>query len=235
MADKKILLVDDDDDLRFTVAIILELAGYEVFTAANGEAGIAQFENHSPDLVLLDIMMPHMDGWEVCRKIRQRSNVPILMLTALGADSNIVQGLECGGDDYLVKPFSNSVLLARISALLRRAALPAVVNESTGQFDDGFLRIDLPHRKIAVNGQETSLTRTEWKLLGYMLQNHDRILEVSAILNHVWGKGYEDSTGYVHDYVARLRRKIEPNPKDPQYIISRHGVGYRFSIAPPHE
>jgi DNA-binding response OmpR family regulator len=234
MANPRILLVDDDEDLRFTVGMVLKNSGYEVFTAASGEAGLEQFTRHTPDLVLLDIMMPRMDGWEVCRQIRQMSNAPVLMMTALGADSNIVKGLETGGDDYLVKPFSNVVLLARVSALLRRAALPAAKGQSA-PFDDGFLCIDLAHHKIEVNGYETNLTRTEWKLLDYMLQNHDRILDIKSILNHVWGQGYEDSTGYVHDYIARLRRKIEPNPKQPKYIISRHGVGYRFSVIPPLE
>ncbi len=227
MQDKKILVVDDDPALVRMVQRALTETGSSVITATNGQDGLRRFYDQRPDLVILDIVMSKMDGWETCRSIRQMSNVPIIMLTAQGSDADIMRGLDYGADDYVVKPFSIDVLLARVRAVLRRAALPAEESQAITYHDD-YLLIDLDKRRIVVNGQPIKLTATEYKLLAYLVQNAGRVLSFEQILQHVWGWEYRDSTDYVHVYVSHLRQKIEPDPKQPRYIVTEHGVGYVF-------
>jgi DNA-binding response OmpR family regulator len=224
----KVLVIDDDDVLLYLVQQILSQAGEQVFLADNGEEGLHQFLVHEPNLVILDIMMPGMDGWEVCDKIRQISSAPIMMLTALGHDSNIVRGLSVSGaDDYLIKPFSSEVLVARVQALIRRAALsPAYPKPIV--YEDNYLKIDLVSHQVLVQDQPVKLTITEYWLLAFLIQNANRVLSFEHILEEVWGAEYRDSIDYVQVYISRLRQKLELDPKNPHYFLTQHGIGYRF-------
>jgi DNA-binding response OmpR family regulator len=224
----RILVIDDDDRLLGLVQHILGYAGEQVFLANGGLEGLRQFLAHEPDLIILDIMMPGMDGWEVCVKIRQISHVPILMLTALGHERDIVRGLsESGADDYIVKPFNAEVLMARVGALIRRAALPPL-SQKPVIYKDDHLRVDLALHQVWVQEQPVKLTITEYRLLAFLIQNANRVLSFDHILKHVWGNEYRDSVDYVHVYISRLRQKLEVDPKNPQYFLTQHGVGYRF-------
>lgn len=228
MPGNKVLVIDDDDLLLYLVQQILNHAGEQVLLASSGAEGLRQFLAHEPDLVILDIMMPGLDGWEVCDKIRQISHVPIMMLTALGHESHIVRGLsESGADDYLVKPFSAQVLVARVRALIRRATLPALYQKPI-VYEDDYLKIDLEEHRVLVQGQPVKLTMTEHRLLAFLIQNANRVLSFEHILRHVWGPEYRDSIDYVHVYISRLRQKLELDPKNPQYFVTQHGIGYRF-------
>jgi two-component system KDP operon response regulator KdpE len=227
---KKILIIDDDPFMLHLVEQTLSLAGNQVYTSTNGPEGLKQFYVHQPDLVILDIMMPGVDGFEICRLIRQSSNVPIIMLTALGQEKDIVRGFNCGADDYVVKPFSSDVLVARVQAVLHRAALPAVVEEPV-IYNDGYLTIDIEQHRVHVRGDPIKLSAKEFQLLVYFFQNAGRILTISQILENIWGWEYRDNVDYVHVYVHHLRQKLEENPKSPKYLLTEHGIGYRFEKA----
>lgn len=172
-------------------------------------------------------MMPGMDGWEVCQRIRQVSEVPLIMLTALGKDTEIVQGLEYGADEYITKPVSMSVLLSRVQAVLRRAYLYESKQKPT-IYGDGYLNIDLETGKVMIEGQSIKLSAIERRLLTYLYQHAGQVLTFEQILEHVWGKGYENNPEYVHVYISNLRKKIEPDPRRPIYFLTEHGLGYRF-------
>jgi DNA-binding response OmpR family regulator len=224
----KILVIDDDDLLLYLVQQILIRSGEQVFLANKGTEGLRQLVVHEPDLVILDVMMPGLDGWQVCAQIRQVSYVPIMMLTALGDESDVVRALsESGADDYLIKPFSAEILVARVRALIRRSILPPL-HQKPAVFEDDHLKIDLLKRQVFVQGQPVKLTTTEYRLLAFMLQNANRVISFDHLLQHVWGPQYRDSIDYVHVYISRLRQKLEPDPKNPQYFVTQHGVGYRF-------
>jgi two-component system KDP operon response regulator KdpE len=233
MEDKSILVIDDDPHLLRLLEFILSQAGWQVYTASSGQEGLEQFYVLQPNLVILDIMIPDIDGWNVCGQIRQSSQVPIMMLTALGQEEHIIRGLrESGADDYLIKPFSVNILVARIEALLRRVTLPARTKKRTA-YDDGYLAISLTERRVLVKGQPVKLTTTEYRLLVYMLQYANRVLTFNHILEHVWGAAYQDSVDYVHVYMSRLRQKLEENPKNPSYLVTVHGIGYRLQLLAP--
>lgn len=207
---------------------VLSRSGEQVFLANKGIDGLQQLVLHEPDLVILDVMMPGLDGWQVCAQIRQISYVPIMMLTALGHESDIVRALsESGADDYLIKPFSAEILVARVHALIRRSILPPL-HQKPAIFEDDHLKIDLLKRQVSVQGQLVKLTTTEYRLLAFMLQNANRVISFDHILQHVWGPQYRDSVDYVHVYISRLRQKLEPDSKNPQYFVTQHGIGYRF-------
>jgi DNA-binding response OmpR family regulator len=227
MRDKKILIVDDDPSLLQMLERVFAREGAQVHTALEGRQALRQFHERRPDLVILDIMMPGMDGWEVCRHIRQLSDAPIVMLTTQDRDDDIARGLDAGADDYVTKPFSVKVLVARTRAALRRAALPPVA-ERRAPYQDDHLTIDLDARRVQVRGEPARLTAKEFKLLSCLLDNAGRVVTFQQILEHVWGWEYGDSVNYVHVYVSHLRQKIEPDAKDPSYIATEHGVGYRF-------
>ncbi len=227
MKDRKILVVDDDAHVRRMIEQTFSKVGSHVVTAPDGQAGLRAFYEERPDLVVLDIMMPKADGWETCRQIRTMSDVPIILLTALNQQEDIIRGLDNGADDFVTKPFNPGVLLARARAALRRAQ-PAAPEPSPDVFEDGFLAIDLANRRIAVQGEAVDLTPKEHDLLADLFRNMGRVRTFKQILESVWGAAYQDSPEYVHVYVSHLRRKIEPKPKDPQYIATIHGVGYRF-------
>ena len=224
---KKVLIVDDDAIMRQLVQQIVLRSGNRFYTADNGAEGVHQFYEHRPDLVILDVTMPMMSGWEVCRHIRQFSNVPIIMLTAMGSERDIVRGLQEGADDYVTKPFNANILQARILAALRRGDLPNR-NQQPMVYSDDHLTLDLTKRRMLVDGNVVKLTATEYRLLCYLFQNAGRILTFRQILENVWGEEYRDHTDYVHVYIWHLRKKLEENPKSPKYILTEHGVGYRF-------
>lgn len=228
MPDKtKLLIVDDDIPLREALALHLEDAGFQIVAADNGSEALEKLFRHRPHLVLLDIMMPGLDGWETCTRIREFADVPIIMLTALGQDGEKVKGLDLGADDYLVKPVSLQELEARIRAVLRR--VDAGQKKQPGVlYADGWLVIDAAGWQVRCNGESVELTATERKLLFLLAENGGRILPNSVILERVWGHEYVDDTDYVKLYIWRLRQQIEPDPKNPTYIQTEYGVGYRF-------
>jgi two-component system KDP operon response regulator KdpE len=231
MGNTKVLVVDDDPALLPLIEYTFAREDYEVHCASDGKEALRQFFAHRPDLVILDIMMPRMDGWETCRRIREVSDVPIVMLTARGQDEDVIRGLEYGADDYLTKPFSIKVLVARARAVLRRAALPPVDYSESTTYADDYLTMDLQQRRVTVRGEIVKLTPTEYRLLAYLVQNAGRALTFSQILQSVWGWEYQDDVDYVRVYIWHLRQKLEEDPKNPKYIQTETGVGYRFESA----
>lgn len=227
MVKTKLLVIDDAPDIVHFLKMALESEGYLVAVAHDAREGLRLAHHFHPDAVLLDIMMPGMDGWQMLSHLREFSDVPVIMLTALGGIENKVQGLDLGADDYITKPFDLSELRARVRSTLRRAAVAAAnSNVEVLSFDQGRLVIDLATHKISVNGAEVSLTPIEHKLLLYLALNAGRVLTYSQILENVWGPGYEDSETNLKVYVRRLRCKIEPDPSRPRYILTQWGIGY---------
>jgi len=224
-----ILAIDDDKGLLRLVEMALKAHGFEVVTATDGEAGLENFQLNPPDLVVLDVMMPGMDGRMVCKRIRERSNVPILFLTARGQVQARVEGLMIGADDYLIKPFNVQELLARIDALLRRTRLPVESPPQILRFGGGSLVINHQTRQVFVNGKATHLTPTEYDLLLFLTRRAGRILSVDTIYNGVWSYESDADPKTVRWYIWRLRQKVEPDPNDPQFIITEPGIGYKFS------
>lgn len=239
MKQATILVVDDEPRIVRLVRSNLEPAGYKVLTAADGEQGLRMAEMHDPDLIVLDIMMPGMDGWDVCRRVREFTTVPILMLTAKGDEQDKVKGLEMGADDYLPKPFGINELLARVRALLRRAKLPGE-SKRDPVFVCGDLSMNFAQRRVTVKGKgDIKLSPTEYKLLYELVTNAGRVLLHQDLLRKVWGRGYGEETEYLRVYVRYLRQKLEPDSSKPQYILTEPGVGYRFAdpsqFSPPAE
>jgi two-component system KDP operon response regulator KdpE len=224
----KVLVVDDDQRLReaLEVGVQLQWQDAQVLTASDGEAGLECFFNEEPDVVLLDITMPRMNGFEVLKAIRQVSDVPVIMLTARGEDVDQVRGLELGADDYVAKPFSHLALMARIKAALRRAELPPPV-QALPDFQAGELAIHFQNREVTVAGQQVKLTPVEYKLLYHLVRNAGHLLPHQALLNRVWSGDYEASPEYLKVFVSRLRAKLR-RPDGPEYIETERGRGYRF-------
>jgi len=231
VAKGKLLIVEDDTRLLEALRLHLGKAGYEIITAANGLEGLQKMYTHRPDLIVLDVMMPRMDGWETCRRIREMSDVPIIMLTALGQEDEKVKGLKLGADDYLAKPFGLKELEARVEAVLRRTRLPPPTREAV-LYTDGKLVIDSERWEVSRGGQLVELTATERRLLFYLAENAGRILTHQQILDRVWGAEYVDDTDYVKLYIWRLRQKLEENPSQPTYILTERGIGYKFEKNP---
>lgn len=228
MQGKKVLIVDDDIMLCRSLTLAFKKAGAQTFVAHDGREGLQSFFENRPDLVILDIMMPDMDGWETCRQIRVLSNTPIIMLTTLQNEKTIIRALDYGADDFISKPFSVGVLQARARAVLRRAEA-SVDPDETVIYRDDYLEIDVASRKVLVRGEPVKLTSTEFRLLSYLVQNAGRVNTYAQILQNVWGWEYRDSTDYVHVYLSHLRRKLEEDPRQPQYLLNEHGVGYYFT------
>ena len=228
MSDKgKLLIIEDDAELVGALEVYFSRVGYEVITAVNGLEGLQTLYNVRPDIVVLDIAMPKMDGWEACRRIRELSDVPIVILTARVQEDERVRGLKLGADDYVVKPFSLKELEARLEAVLRRA--PDAKARRTGPlFANQELAIDAERLLVTRDGKRVDLTPTELRLLLFLAENVGRVLTHRQILDKVWGDEYSDDADYVKLFVYRLRHKIEPDPKHPQYILSERGIGYRF-------
>jgi len=185
------------------------------------------YQGH-PDLLILDIIMPAMDGWTVCQRVREVSNIPIIMLTAQSEPEEIVKGLDLGADDYLVKPFEMSVLLARVRANLRRAASEPTVMRRNVVYSDDYLTVNFDEHRVTVRGEPVRLTPTEFNLLAHLVEASPRIVPYRELLEQTWGFEYIDDIDYLRVYIWHLRRKLEPNPKEPTYIINELGVGYRF-------
>ena len=226
----KVLIVDDDPAFVRLVDRVLTEKGYEVVKAMDGQGALRLLFDRRPDMVLLDVVMPGMDGWQICRRIRDLSDVPIIMLTGhqMG-EEDVVRGLDHGADDYLLKPVGNKELVARVRAILRRAELPSSQNNGKGSvFGDDFLTLDVAERKVMVNGERVKLTPIEFRLLALLLENAGHILTHQQLLEKVWGWEYTDDLDYVRIYISHLRRKIEPEPAAPQYIVTEPGVGYYF-------
>ncbi len=225
---KKVLIVDDESALVRLMSQVLTNKEYEVITASNGQEALKLFFANKPDLVLLDVVMPGMDGWETCKRIRELSDVPVVMLTGKQkSEEDIVLGLECGADDYLLKPIGNKELVARVRAVLRRAEM-APPAEKKLTYSDDYLSIDVPERKVMVKGEWIKLTPIEFSLLALLLENAGRILTHRQLLEKVWGWEYIDDVDYVRIYISHLRQKIEPTPNQPRYIMTESGVGYFF-------
>jgi DNA-binding response OmpR family regulator len=225
--DKRLLIVDDDQRLLEALVLYFDKQGYRVFTASEGDDGLRQLYKVHPDLVILDIMLPHMSGWEVCERVRQMTNVPIIMLTARGQEADRVRGLEMGADDYVAKPFSLRELAARVEAVLRRSQ---GVQEQGDEvlYGDDYLVVDAGRMEVHCAGQPVNLTATERRVLFLLARNRGRLLTARQILTSVWGPDYAEEVSYVRLYVWRLRQKIEPVPDQPRYILTEHGMGYRF-------
>jgi len=227
MIDQKVLLIDDDADLLHLAGLLFKKAGAHIFTARDGLEGISKLFTCNPDLIVLDVMMPGTNGFEVCQRIRQVSNAPIIMLTALNHEQEMLRGLESGADDFLSKPFNADVLLARAKTVLRRSANGGAQN-SNFQFNNGHLSIDIERRHVLVEEKRVKLTPIEFRLMVYLARNAGKVLTFNHILSNVWGDQYTGSIDYVHVYVSHLRNKIEENAKHPRYILTVHGVGYMF-------
>ena len=228
LTNSKILIVDDDTSLCDMIRYSFTKEGAEVIIASDGREGLQQFFQHLPDLVILDIHMPKIDGWEVCEKIRDLSQVPIIMLTTMSAEQHMIRGLKGGADDYIGKPFSKAELLARAEAALRRGAINNP-EKKPQIYRDEHLYINLENREILVRGQRTKLSSTEFKLLEHLYLNAGTVLTYNQILTHVWGWEYADNPEYIHVYMSNLRRKIEKDSKNPFYLETEQRVGYRFN------
>lgn len=224
---KTVLAIDDEIESLHLINFSFSKAGYEVLTATGSSEGLHAFFDRQPDLVMLDIMMPGLDGFDVCQRIRELSDVPIIMLTALNQNEYIVRALKYGADDYVTKPFNFEVLQARVEALLRRME-KSVPAEKPILYRDDYLTVDLAHRRVFVQGERVKLSNTEYRLLAYLLQNADRLLTSQQILAQVWGEGYEGNQEYLHAYIWQLRKKLEKDPANPTYLLTEHGLGYRF-------
>ena len=223
----KVLLIDDDNDLLQLTSHIFRSGGAQVITARDGSEAIGKILTHRPNLIVLDILMPGINGFETCQIIRQITDAPLMMLTALNEDKNIVRALELGADDFLAKPFTTAVLLARVQALLRRSSRESE-RPTFFRYYDGHLKIDGERHQILINDKRVKSGPTEFRLLVYLVRNAGKALTYDQILAGVWGKEYRGNVDIVHVYISNLRSKIEANPKKPRYIRVVHGVGYIF-------
>jgi len=223
----RILVVDDERRMVGFIRLNLEQDGFEVIEAYNGNEALERLRDSLPDLILLDVMMPDIDGFEVLRMIREISQVPVIMLTAKGEEDDKVKGLELGADDYITKPFSPRELVSRVKAVLRRGSTFEGDEEGIIEVDDR-LRIDFGRREVWVEDELVKLRPTEYRLLYHLVQNAGWVLTHDQILTKVWGYEYRDEPHYVRLYINYLRKKIEEDPSNPKYILTERGVGYRF-------
>lgn len=223
----KVLAVDDEQRMVRFIQLNLEQDGFQVITAYNGKEALEQVRTQLPDLVLLDIMMPDINGFEVLGKIREVNNVPVIMLTAKGEEDDRIQGLELGADDYITKPFSPRELVSRIRAVLRRTKTFQEDQVDLVEVDDR-LSIDFSRREVWVEGKKVDLRPTEYRLLYHLVQNAGWVNTHEQLLSKVWGFEYQDEPHYVRLYVNYLRKKLEEDPSNPKYILTERGVGYRF-------
>lgn len=223
--DKTILVVDDQPGLVRLVRDNLETLQFKVISANEGSKALDIVENEKPDLVILDIMLPGQDGYQICRRIREFSTVPIVMLTARNDRADLVAGFEAGADDYVTKPFSAEELLARVKAVLRRSEYQEV-NKYSPTFTCGEIAIDFVRHEVTKSGEVKTLTPTEYRLLYYLATNAGRVMMHSDLLTKVWGPEYAGATDYLRVYIRHLRTRLEPNNSDPTYILTVPGVGY---------
>ena len=232
----KILLVDDEKEFVkiLTVAFQVYRPDYTLIAAYTGTEGLTKAETEDADLVVLDVMLPDIDGLEVCRRLRARGNIPIILLTAKDREDEIVEGFEAGADDYVTKPFSYRTLMARIDAVLRRIrGMPPT--ERPGILCWGDLVVDFVQRQVKLQGQSVDLTPKEYRILEELARNAGQVVSHRALLAHIWGDEYRDEPQYLKTYIYRLRRKIEADPRRPRYILTLYGDGYRLGDGHPEE
>ena len=227
LKDKLVLVVDDEPRIVSFMRMNLELEGCRVISASNGREALERARDDMPDIVLLDIMMPGMDGFEVLRRLREWSTVPVIVLTAKDDEEDRIRGLELGADDYIGKPFSHRELVSRIRAVLRRHLIQPPLQQSQLRIDD-HLTIDFGKREVQVDGKPVSLRPTEYRLLYHLVQNAGWVMPHEVLLSKVWGPEYSDESHYLRLYITYLRQKIEPDPAHPRYILTERGTGYRF-------
>jgi two-component system KDP operon response regulator KdpE len=225
---KLVLVVDDEPRMINFIRMNLELENFRVASAENGFEAVKKTREMLPDCVLLDVMMPDMDGFETLKSIRDESTVPVIMLTAKSEEDDKVKGLSLGADDYVTKPFSPRELLTRVKAVIRRAELPSQVEKAPIRVDDR-LQVDFNRREVIVDGASIKLRPTEWRLLYHLMQNAGWVVPHETLLSKVWGWEYRDETQYLRLYITYLRQKIEKDLNKPQYIMTERGTGYRFA------
>jgi two-component system, OmpR family, KDP operon response regulator KdpE len=223
----KILVVDDEPRMVQLIGMNLKLEGFEVISAPNGYQAVEKVTKEMPDLVLLDIMMPDMDGFETLQRIRDISSVPVIFVSVINEEPDRVRGLDLGADDYINKPFSPRELVSRIKAVLRRTEPENAVKKNEIKIDDE-LTVDFDQRRVIVRGKEVRLRATEYRLLYQLVTNPGKLMSHETLLSRVWGPEYQDEDQYVRLYITYLRQKIEKDPKNPHYILSERGLGYRF-------
>jgi two-component system, OmpR family, response regulator RegX3 len=224
----KVLVVEDEQSLREALVFFLEKEGHEVSVAVDGEEAIRVFENSGADIILLDLMLPKIDGNQVCKQIRQSSNVPIIMLTAKDSEIDKIVGLEIGADDYITKPYSTRELLARIKAVLRRQVEPPLTVGSV--LIAGELRLDSDRHVVTLNGNQLTLPLKEFELLELLMENVNRVLTRGQIIDRVWGSNYFGDTKTLDVHIKRLRSKVEEDPARPKYIQTVRGLGYKLEV-----
>jgi two-component system response regulator RegX3 len=224
----KVMVVDDEESLLEAIRYALSREGFEVVTASDGGEAVRDFEAERPDLVVLDLMLPTLNGWDVCRRIRATSQVPILMLTARDGEVDRVVGLEMGADDYVTKPFSLRELVARVRALLRRAGTAEGPRPEAAVLEAGGVRLDTERHEVSVRGSQVSLPLKEFELLEILMENRNRVLTRQTLIDRVWGYDYVGDTKTLDVHVKRLRARVEEDRHEPKLIVTVRGVGYRF-------
>ena len=228
----RILVVDDEPQLARVLRTGLKTHGYDVRVAADGVSALETFGDWHPDLVVTDLAMPNLDGLELCRRLRELSQLPIVVLSVRGEERTKVEALDAGADDYVTKPFGMDELLARVRAQLRRARTPAVSEPAPAALEDGDFRIDLEARSVTVRGAEVHLTPKEYDLLVYFVRHAGKVLTHRTLLAAVWGGNYTEQGEYLRVFVGQLRKKIEVDPSSPRYVLTEPWVGYRFDPGP---
>ena len=225
----KVLVIEDDPGIIEVVSLCFQLrwSGTTVVSAANGRKGVELVETQTPDVVILDVGLPDMDGYQVLKEVRRFSDVPVIMLTVRGEDTDIAKGLELGADDYITKPFSHIELIARVQAVLRRSQGLAVTDEEH-PFASGKLSVDFARNEVTLAGQSVKLTSTERKLLYYLIRNEGRILSHESLLTKIWGDNYVDARDLLRVHIQHLRQKLGDNTETPAIIVTEHGIGYKF-------
>ncbi|MBI4770891.1 MAG: response regulator transcription factor [Chloroflexi bacterium] len=224
---EKILIIDDDPEIMELMTMILEKEHFEVIRALSARHGLRQAFMHHPNLILLDVMMPDMDGWDVCKRLRELSDVPIIFISARSGVEDVVKGLDLGGDDYLVKPFSADELVARLKMHLRRTPQPEHVREVA--FDSIQMSINFDKREVKVRDEQVDLSPKEFNLLAALVKNSERVMTREELVAEAWGPESYDAVDYLKLYILYLRRKLERNPGRPELILTTRGVGYRFN------
>jgi len=224
----RVLIVDDEPQITRVLKTVLTSQGYQVRTATEGEAAFANFMEWKPGLVITDVSMPHMDGIELCRRIRAKSSVPIIVLSVKGEEGTKVEALDSGADDYVTKPFGTDELLARVRAALRRSA-PKEDEADAASFEVGDFRIDMDSRRVHVGGAEVRLTPKEFELFVYMAKHPNRVLGHRTLLEAVWGEASQEQPEYLRVFMGQLRKKLEPEPSNPRYLVTEPWVGYRLN------
>jgi two-component system, OmpR family, KDP operon response regulator KdpE len=221
----RVLVVDDEPQITRVLRTVLTSQGYQVRTAAEGESALTNFNEWRPELVITDLYMPHMDGIELCRRIRAQSTVPIIVLSVKGEEKTKVEALDSGADDYVTKPFGIDELLARVRAALRRSG----GDSDVGSFEAGEFRVDLESRRVHARGNEVRLTPKEFDLFVYMARHPSRVITHRTLLEAVWGEASQEQPEYLRVFMGQLRKKLEPDPSNPRYLVTEPWVGYRFN------